>query len=227
MTGVAWLKAREAIDGTTRESGVDVGWQHDDGAGPRDKLVVPNKLVINLYRHKLLSLKWWDHKNVWHNFYRFWYLLSNDAIVNAILHDLDPLFQGQIFQMLTSWKWWELAKKCITRLYSFWYLPLNGAIPKVVILCDLFQGQTFQILISWKQWERRKNAKYNFYRLWNLSSNGTIASVILCDPHQLFQDQNCKLSISHYNRFALHDTNRRTALGFGVGLQIEMEFWHG
>ena len=89
-------------------------------------------------------------------------------------------FQGQIFQMQLSLKW--LAKHASYGFYRFWYLPLNGAIPKVV-LCDvslLFQGQIFQMLISRKRCELCKYVTYNFYRRWYLPSKSNH-----CENHTL------------------------------------------
>ena len=72
--------------------------------------------------------------------------------------------------MQMSLKW--LAKHASYGFYWFWYLPLNGVIPKVV-LCDvsiLFQSKTFQMLISRKRHELRKYVKYYFHRRWYLLS---------------------------------------------------------
>ena len=75
----------------------------------------------------------------------------------VVLRGFDIIFQDQI-----SLKW--IAIRASYGFYILWYLPLNGAILKV-ILCDvslLFQGQIFQMLISRKRCEPRKYVKYDF-----------------------------------------------------------------
>ena len=96
-----------------------------------------------------ISWKRWKltkHAQVW--LYTGWYMPSNGTIANVVFHGFDLIFHGQIFQMLSvdfryfkSLKW--LAKHASYGFYRFWYLPINGAIPKEV-LCDV--SQIFQRL---------------------------------------------------------------------------------
>ena len=48
----------------------------------------------------------------WTDFYRFWYLPSNDNIARLIPNDLDLLFEGQQFEILISRKQWQQAQTC-------------------------------------------------------------------------------------------------------------------
>ena len=92
-----------------------IEWQHSKIVfGDRDLL-----LEGQIYE-MLISLKWWRKEtwnvniyetasasaweNRWDDFSRFWHLPSKDNIAKIVLHDLDLLFQCQIFQMLMSRK---------------------------------------------------------------------------------------------------------------------------
>ena len=98
----------------------------------------------------------------------------------VVLRCFDLHFQGQIFQMQIYLK--LIAKHPSYGFYIFWYLPLNGAMP-MVVLCDVslvFQGQIFQILLSRKRCELRKYVKFDFYIRWYLPSKSNN-----CENHTL------------------------------------------
>ena len=50
------------------------------------------------------------------NICRFWHLPSNDLIAKIVLHHLDLLFEGQIFETLIILKRLELAQRCMQQL---------------------------------------------------------------------------------------------------------------
>ena len=90
----------------------------------------------------IFAIEWdhWDYCTAW-----LWPNFSRSNISNANISEM-------------------VSETCIMGLYRFWYLPLNGAIPKVV-LCDvslLFQCKIFHMLTSRKRFDLRKYVKYDF-----------------------------------------------------------------
>ena len=149
-----------------------------------------------------------------YDFYTGWYLPAYGTIANVVLRGFDLIFQGRIFLMQISLKWF--AKHASYSFYRFWYLPLKCAIPKVV-LCDVslfFQGQIFQMLVSWKRYQLRKYVKYDFYTRWYFPSKSNH-----CENHTLWPW--LAISLSKLQIFTklvqqiclhLHGTRRRVAL---------------
>ena len=116
-----------------------------------------------------ISGKLWELAKNAHVWLSYMFILSNGTITNGLCKHL-TYFSRKIFQIQITWKWWELAKNVSFGFYRFWYLPLNGAIPKAVD-CDagiLFQRQIY--LSSWRQCVLSKNVKYDFYTCWSLLS---------------------------------------------------------
>ena len=93
----------------------------------------------------------WDHCECWTSC--FWPDFSRSNFSNRIISEC-------------------LAKNAPYGFHRFWYFPLNGAIPVVVLwdISQFFQGQIFQILMSRKRWELRKYVKYDFYARWHFPS---------------------------------------------------------
>ena len=148
-----------------------------------------------------------------YDFYTGWYLPSNVTIANVILRGFDLIFQGQIFQLQIFIKW--LAKHASYGLYRLWYLPLNGAIPKVVlplngaipkvVLCDvslLVQDQISKCSFLESGASCANMSNTTFMDVDICHQNRTIAQIILCDPDSQFRGQNCKYSLKCFSRFA-------------------------
>ena len=109
-----------------------------------------------------------------------------------------------------------IAKHASYGFYRFWYLPLNGAIPKVVLcyVSLLFQGQTFQILISRKRCELRKHLKYDFYRRRYLPSKPNHCENYTLRPWLAISWSKLQIFTKLFRQICLHlhGTRRRVAL---------------
>ena len=68
-------------------------------------LLMVKNVNVNISEMVRASAKWIGV------FCRFLHLSSNDVIAKFVLCDRDILFEGQIFKMLISLKWWELSQK--------------------------------------------------------------------------------------------------------------------
>ena len=55
---------------------------------------------------------WAGTKKYIANFYRFRYLPTNDTILKVTPNDIDLLFQDKTFEIVVSWKQWELTQTC-------------------------------------------------------------------------------------------------------------------
>ena len=121
--------------------------------------------------------------------------------------------------MQISLKW--LAKHASYGFYRYWYLPLNGAIPKIV-LCDvslLFQGQIFKMLISRKWCVLRKYVKNDFYRYWHLPSKSNHCENHTLRPWIAISWSKLQIFTKLFQQICLHlhRTCRRVALAFLTG----------
>ena len=123
-----------------------------------------------------------------------------------LLCDLDLLFQGQIFKILISHKWWELAQirdACIDfdichRTAILKGCTRNGALRKLYseILSYRFKVKYSECLNLCNSESWLKIVYYGFYRLRYLLSNSIISKVVFRDLDLLFLCQIFQMLIS-------------------------------
>ena len=179
-------------------------------------------LIVTLsYIFKITKFEMWLSRKGWE--------LTKNAQV-WLLYRLIFTIEWDHCECCTPWLWpnfsrsnisntniseW-LAKHASYGFYRFWYLPLNGAIPKVV-LCDvslLFQGQIFQMLISRKRCELRKYVKYDFYKRWYLPSKSNHCENHTPRPWLAISWSKLQIFTKLFQQICLHlhGTRRRVAL---------------